>query len=149
MAKKKKQKTYALDYDYPTKLYAGNGYYLYFKRLTKEEQSIRQSRISKHRKTFGGTKYKGKKRPASSIATKKQWQDPKFRELMEIKRPWDKIAYMKKPYKADAHSWDKRNELMKKVKEKAEKLGIDTNIIGANYLKDEELKDLYYKLSQW
>lgn len=131
------------------KFYIGEDIRIQFPPLTPEQNSQRCKENRVNRTNFDGTR---KSRSKRAELTKRQWQNPDFREKVRQKAS-ERMAMGlastlgKRPKTKPIHSFADRNAKLKKCREMIEKL----SLIGKNIdsLSDEELDSLYYKLCQW
>ena len=129
------------------KCYIDSKLTLYFPPLSKEEFSKKQSALGK-RKTKPSWP-KGKPRPNSSIAAKRQWADPEKRKNLEegMKNARPPVYTKEIDRTAVREMTIERNTKRQKCIKMMNKYGLDTPNFGR--MSDDALNALYEDLCQW
>ena len=128
------------------KFYIGEDIVLQFPPLTPEQNRQRcKENGKKNLHPVNACKRKGR-----SELTKKQWQNPDFREMQRKKMLNGQASLMgryPKPGNANPNAFRDRNYKLKKCREMIKSLSVIVTKLDT--LTNEELDNLYYKLCQW
>lgn len=120
---------------------------LYFPPLSKEEFSKKQKMLGKRRTKPSWPK--GKPRPNSSIAAKKQWADPEKRRRLEegLKNAKPPVYTKEIDRTAVKEMTIERNTKRQKCIKMMKKYGLD--VPQFSHMSDDALNALYEDLAQW